>query len=76
MHAAEHILAVPDIPLHKSHMVLAGNIVHIAVDLKVSVLGRHVRAGFLHHMFFMDTAVILQFLDRDKFQSILLRQLP
>ncbi len=27
-------------------------------------------------MFFMDTAVILQFLDRDKFQSVLLRQLP
>lgn len=58
MHAAEHILAVPDITLHKSHMVLAGNIVHIAVDLKVSVLGRHIRAGFLYHMFFMDTAVI------------------
>ena len=51
MHAAEHIFAVPDITLHKSHMVLAGNIVHIAVDLKVSVLGRHVRAGLLHHMF-------------------------
>ena len=76
MHAAEHIFAVPDITLHKSHMVLAGNIVHIAIDLKVSVLGRHVRAGLLHHMFFMDTAVILQFLDRDKFQSVLLRQLP
>ena len=76
MHAAEHILAVPDITFHKSHMVLAGNIVHIAIDLKVSVLGRHVRAGLLHHMFFMDTAVILQFLDRDKFQSVLLRQLP
>ena len=76
MHAAEHILAVPDITFHKGNMVLAGNIVHIAVDLKVSVLGRHVRAGLLHHMFFMDTAVILQFLDRDKFQSVLLRQLP
>ena len=76
MHAAEHILAVPDITFYKSNMVLAGNIVHIAVDLKVSVLGRHVRAGLLHHMFFMDTAVILQLLDRDEFQSVLLRQLP
>ena len=76
MDAAEHVLAVPDLSFHESHMVFPGNIVHIAVDLKMSVLGGHVRAGFLNHMFLMDAAVILQFLNSDEFEAVFFRQFP
>ena len=53
MHPAEYVFTVSDLPLYQSHMVLPGNVIHITIDLKMSVLRRHIRTSFPHHMLLM-----------------------
>ena len=76
MDTAKNIFPVADLAFYQRHMVLSRNIVDIAINLKIPVFRRQFSAGFLNHMIFMKTAVVLQILDGDKNESELFRHLP
>ena len=73
MHAAEQILAVPDLALDERNVMLAGQVVDVAVDAELAEAGRHFRAGFADNMLIVAAAVVLKGLDGDDLEAPLLR---
>ena len=59
MDTAKNIFPVADLAFYQRHMVLSRNIVDIAINLKIPVVRRQFSAGFLTHMIFMKTALVL-----------------
>ena len=76
MYTAQNIFPIANLTFHQCHMMFTGDVIHIPINLKFSILGWHLCTCFPYDMFFMDPAVILQIFDRNKFQVVLLRQLP
>ena len=65
MDPAEDLPAVADITLHQGHMVLAGQVVDVAVNLEIPEAGGHFGGSLPHHMLVVAAAVVLQRLDGD-----------
>ena len=65
MDPAQHVFPVADVALHQRHMVLAGEVVDVAVDLEIAVAGGHFGAGLPDHMLVVEAAVVLEGLDGD-----------
>ena len=57
---AQHVFAVPDLALYQRHMVLAVEVVDVAVDLELTEPRRHFGAGLADHMLVVAAAVVLQ----------------
>ena len=72
---AEHVLTVPQVPLHQGHMVLAVEAVHKAVGHEIAVLGGHLGHCHLIHQLVVALAVVLQVLDGDEGETVALREL-
>jgi len=69
---AQQVLAVADLPLHQGHMVLAVELVDIAVGQEVPVPGGHFGDGDPVHQDLVALAVVLQVPDGDELQPPLL----
>ena len=76
MHAAQDILAVPDLSFDQRDVMLAGNIIDVAEHLETAVGCRQVSGSFLYDVLLVHPQVILQLPDRDEFHIILFGQLP
>ena len=72
---AEDVLTVADVPLHQSHVVLAVDLVHIAVGDEVAVAGRHFCFRHLFYQLFVFLPVFLQGFDGNEFYIKFLCQL-
>ena len=75
MHTTENVFSVPNITLNQGHVVLAVELVHIAICHKVAVFGGHLGNSHAVYQLFVALTVGLQILDGDEFQVVLLCQL-
>ena len=69
-------LAISYLALYKSHMMLTGNIIYIAVHLEIAMLGGKHRLRLTNHMLIVNAAVVLKILYGDKSQPVFFSQLP
>ena len=67
MDAAQEVLAVADVTLDEGDVVFAREVVDVAVDFELAVLGRHLSDGFADDVFVVAAAVVLQIVDGDEF---------
>ena len=69
MDPAEQILPVPNLPFHQGHVVLAVELVDVAVGHEVPVLGGHFGDGDPVHQHLVALAVVLQVPNGDEFEA-------
>ena len=72
MHAHEHVLPIADVAFDQRDVVLAVELVHVAVCAELAVLGGEQRACLAGHEVVVVLAVALQLLDRDDRQVVAL----
>ena len=69
MDAAKHVLAVSQVALYQSHMMLARDVVYVAVDVEFAVFGGKFCLCLADYMLFVYAAIILQGLNRDVLEA-------